>query len=161
PPPNVLPVYVLLLTAGVLLFGVAALSDDRTSAQVLALLANATATGTPEPSSTATPTATATPANTGTPTPTFTPSVTPTPSTTATRTPSPTPSDTPTFTPTPTPEEHYWMSRPISAENQDFMNPTYLYGTYGDGTYYLHRGVDFDNNDIGVPVYAAAAGTVV
>ena len=41
------------------------------------------------------------------------------------------------------------------------MNPTYLYGTYGDGTYYLHRGVDFDNNDIGVPVYAAAAGTVI
>lgn len=53
------------------------------------------------------------------------------------------------------------MSRPIGPENQDFMNPTYLYGTYGDGTYYLHRGVDFDNNDIGVPVYAAAEGTVM
>ena len=41
------------------------------------------------------------------------------------------------------------------------MNPTYLYGTYGDGSLYLHRGVDFDMNPVGVPIYAAGDGTVV
>jgi murein DD-endopeptidase MepM/ murein hydrolase activator NlpD len=41
------------------------------------------------------------------------------------------------------------------------MNPTYLYGTYGDGSLFLHRGVDFDMNPVGVPVYAAGDGTVV
>ena len=41
------------------------------------------------------------------------------------------------------------------------MNPTYLFGTYGDGSLYLHRGVDFDRNPVGVPIYAAADGTVI
>lgn len=41
------------------------------------------------------------------------------------------------------------------------MNPTYLYGTYGDGSLYLHRGVDFDNNKVGTPVMAANDGLVV
>ena len=41
------------------------------------------------------------------------------------------------------------------------MNPTYLYGTYGDGSLLLHRGVDFDQNPVGVPIYAVGDGTVV
>lgn len=41
------------------------------------------------------------------------------------------------------------------------MNPVYPYGSYGDGTLFLHRGVDFDGNPIGTPVLAAAGGRVV
>ncbi len=145
----------LLFIAGLLLCAIGTLANDASAKTLLAFL------NTPTPSITPTATMTATPTTTSTPTITQTPSHTPTPSKTATRTPSPTPSHTPTPTATPTPEEHFWMSRPIGPENQDFMNPTYLYGTYGDGTYYLHHGVDFDNNNVGVPVYAAADGAVV
>jgi murein DD-endopeptidase MepM/ murein hydrolase activator NlpD len=42
------------------------------------------------------------------------------------------------------------------------MNPTYPYGSYGnDGSLYLHRGVDFDNNKVGTPVLSASDGTVI
>jgi murein DD-endopeptidase MepM/ murein hydrolase activator NlpD len=54
-----------------------------------------------------------------------------------------------------------WLARPISPQHQDYINPTYPYGSFGDGTFYLHRGVDFDNNPVGTPLYAVANGTII
>lgn len=146
--PSLSALLVLLLSVGLLLI-VGVLSNAPMANSLQAILF------------TATPTITPTPTLTQTPTPTSTPTQTLTPSATPTRTPTPTPSQTPTVTPTPTPEEHQWLARPIGPQNQDYMSPTYLYGTYGDGTLYLHRGVDFDDNPIGTPVLAVGDGTVV
>src|SRR5437762_1073985 len=78
-------------------------------------IAKVTPTMTLTPAITRTPTRTTSPTITQTPTKTFTPTQTPT------RTPSPTHTPTPTITPTPPPEEHYWLSRPISPQYQDYM----------------------------------------
>jgi murein DD-endopeptidase MepM/ murein hydrolase activator NlpD len=144
-----------MLVGGLLLCSVGFFANDTNASRVLAVFASATPTVTLTPTVTPTPTITRTPTRTSTPTITLTPTKSPTPSTTPTRTPSP------TITPTPLPQEHYWLNRPISTQYQDYMNPTYLYGTYGDGSLYLHRGVDFDMNPVGVPIYAAGDGTVV
>ena len=146
--------FILMLVGGMLLCGAGIFASDAHMGLAFALFVTATPTFTRTPTITQTPTITPTPSRTPTPTITLTPTKSPTPSITPTRTPSP------TSTPTPLPQEHFWLSRPISPQNQDFMNPTYLYGSYGDGML-LHRGVDFDQNPVGVPVYAAADGTVV
>ncbi|MBI1800379.1 MAG: M23 family metallopeptidase [Chloroflexi bacterium] len=95
------------------------------------------------------------------PSPTPTPQPTAPPAPEKTLPPTGTATQSPTPSPTPTPPEHYWLARPIGSQNQDYMNPTYLYGTYGDGSLYLHRGVDFDGNSVGTPVLAAGAGAVI
>ena len=90
-----------------------------------------------------------------------------------THTPSSTPSPFPTraigstLTPMPTlaplsnlPEPHYWLGRPVPHGHQDFVEPTYRYGTTQGGELRPHHGVDFDNF-IDTPVIAAASGRVI
>ena len=128
-----------------------------------------TLTPTVTPSSTVTPTAsntyTPSPTTTHTPTSTFTSTFTPT----ATFTPTPFPTRVPGATYTPVsiygslsmiPQEHFWMHRPIPSENQDFIEPTYRYGSTQGGTLRPHHGVYFDN-DRGTPVLSTNAGMVV
>jgi len=161
PPPSaygVVALFALLMCAGLVLCVTGLFANETTAGAIMQFFATATPTITPTPTVTRTPTITPTPTKTATPT------FTPTPSQTPTKTLTPTITKTPTITPTPTPvppQEHYWLGRPISAAYQDYMNPTYLYGTYGDGSLYLHRGVDFDNNKVGTPVLAANDGLVV
>ncbi len=119
----------------------------------------ATPTVTPSPTETFTPTRTATA--------TFTPTVTYTPTPTATPTPFPTRVPGATHTPAPTyaplaalPDAHLWLQRPIPAGSQDYLEPTYRYGSTQGGTLRPHHGVDFDNPR-GTLALAADAGRVV
>lgn len=109
--------------------------------------------GTPTPSPTATFTATAT--------------RTPTASATATLSPTTTPTPTPTATATAIPKQppvtlsgHFWLSRPISPEFNDWVAHFYPYGSTADGQYPIHHGVEFVN-DTGTPIQAVAPGQVI
>ncbi|MGM0400125.1 MAG: M23 family metallopeptidase [Chloroflexota bacterium] len=104
----------------------------------------------------ATATSTRTPSPTLTDTPQITPSITPSPtsSPTPTHTPNPSPS------PTSTPADHYWLERPIVPEGDDRVARFYDYASRADGTYPIHRGVEFVN-DSGTPALAVASGSVI
>lgn len=56
-------------------------------------------------------------------------------------------------------QDHYWLERPIPPSGTDWVDYTYAYGSRGDGTLRVHRGVEFVN-PMGTPVLAAADGTV-
>lgn len=93
--------------------------------------------------------------------PTATPTPSPTPTSTATATPSPSP--TPTVTPTPQPPiptDHLWLRSPIGPGGNANVDRFYPYGSTGGGTLRIHHGVEFQN-PLGVPVVAAAEGTVI
>lgn len=68
----------------------------------------------------------------------------------------------PTDTPTPMPprEDHYWLERPIAPSGTNWVDYSYSYGSRGDGSLRVHRGVEFVN-PAGTPIMASAAGTVV
>jgi murein DD-endopeptidase MepM/ murein hydrolase activator NlpD len=92
---------------------------------------------------------TSTPSPTSTPAPTYTPTFTPVP--------------TATSTPTPEivgPQDHYWLARPFTMENNNEPTRFYPYGSTGRGRYRIHHGSDFPN-PFGTPVYAAASGRVI
>jgi murein DD-endopeptidase MepM/ murein hydrolase activator NlpD len=103
-----------------------------------------------------------TPTQTGaiaSPIPTWTPSVTPAvPTLVATR--------IATFTPPRLPadmrdgRDHYWFDRPIPADQVNWTDRIYPYGSTRGGLLPTHRGVEFINPE-GVPVLAAGDGTVV
>ena len=125
----------------------------------------ASITPTATPTVTSSPTATFTPTRTATAT--FTPTVTYTPTPTHTPTPFPTRVPGATHTPAPTyaplaalPDAHLWLQRPIPAGSQDYLEPTYRYGSTQGGTLRPHHGVDFDNPR-GTLALAADAGRVV
>ena len=56
-------------------------------------------------------------------------------------------------------EDHYWLRRPIAPDANDAVARTYPYGSRGDGSYPIHRGVEFVN-PIGTPIRAVGPGTV-
>lgn len=56
--------------------------------------------------------------------------------------------------------DHYWLARPIGAEDTDSIELYYPYASKGDGTYPIHHGVEFEN-PMGTPILAVAAGTIV
>ncbi|NLD71741.1 MAG: M23 family metallopeptidase [Chloroflexi bacterium] len=63
--------------------------------------------------------------------------------------------------PSPPPrEDHYWLIRPIGPTGNDWVDYSYPYGSRGDGTLHVHRGVEFVNGD-GTPVLATATGRVL
>ncbi len=92
---------------------------------------------------------TSTPSPTSTPAPTYTPTFTPVP--TATSTPTPEIAE---------PQDHYWLARPFSTENNNEPTRFYPYGSTGRGKYRIHHGADFPN-PFRTPVYAAASGRVI
>ncbi len=108
------------------------------------------------------PTSSATVASTQSLSPTFTNTVQITPS--ATPSPTSSPKETPTASATPlptsTPSDHYWLERPITPEGNDRVARFYDYASRMDGTYPVHRGVEFVN-DLGTPTLAVAPGTVI
>jgi hypothetical protein len=57
-------------------------------------------------------------------------------------------------------EGHFIFQRPIHLPANDLVDETYLYGSTANGTREPHHGVEFPNSS-GIPVYAAASGTVV
>ncbi|MHB1294436.1 MAG: M23 family metallopeptidase [Anaerolineae bacterium] len=70
---------------------------------------------------------------------------------------------TPTATPQPTAaprSDHYWLERPIGPEYVQSPDISYLYGSRGDGSLAVHRGVELVN-DVGTPVLSTASGTIV
>lgn len=86
---------------------------------------------------------------------------------TATAAPQPTATITPVPSPTPSPtpdggtaEDHFWLTRPFSAPDNDAVERTYPYGSRGDGTMAIHHGVELVN-PMGTTIRAAADGTVV
>ena len=104
-------------------------------------------TDTPYPTATLTPTATATATSTPTPFHTRVPGATHTPQ--------------PTYAPVIVlPEAHFWLHRPIPETDQDYLAPTYRYGSTQGGTLRPHHGVDFEN-ERGTPVLAADTGSVI
>jgi len=114
----------------------------------------------PPPSPTLTPAPSNTPTTAPTTLPTLTATSTVWASATATRTSTATPTITATPTPTP-PPDHYWLRRPLGPDAVDRSAARfYPYGSRGDGTYFLHHGVDMVN-PMGTQVLAAADGTVV
>jgi len=72
-------------------------------------------------------------------------------------------------TPTPTllppisdeslPDDHYWFTRPISNDDQDYLDRTYPYGGTSGGRLRPHTGGDFANPE-GIIVESAGTGTV-
>ena len=58
------------------------------------------------------------------------------------------------------PQVHFWLQRPIPAGDQDYLAPTYRYGSTQGGTLRPHHGIDFEN-ERGTPVLAADAGSVI
>jgi len=63
--------------------------------------------------------------------------------------------------PTPPPRiDHYWIERPIGPEGYSRVDYTYPYGSRGDGTLPVHRGVEFVNPS-GTPILAVAPGVIV
>jgi len=71
----------------------------------------------------------------------------------------PVPSPTPTHVP-PNYADHLILSRPVSAEDNDWVARFYPYGSRGDGAYPPHHGVEFVN-PTGTQVRAVSDGTVV
>ena len=53
-----------------------------------------------------------------------------------------------------------WLERPIAAEDNDYIDQTYRYGSTMGGNFQQHQGVEFNNPD-GTAVLAAGPGTVV
>jgi len=130
-----------------------------------------TMTLTPTITLTASITPTSIPTDTPYPTATFTPTATATATSTPTSTLTPTPFHTrvpgATHTPQHTyaplivlPEAHFWLHRPIPEAGQDYLAPTYRYGSTQGGTLRPHHGVDFEN-ERGTPVLSADTGSVV
>jgi hypothetical protein len=82
--------------------------------------------------------------------------------------PTPLPSVTPTHQVTCDPfiadfcvtEGHFIFQRPIHPPWNDWVDPTYLYGSTQNGTREPHHGVEFPNPS-GTPIYAAGRGTVI
>ncbi len=73
----------------------------------------------------------------------------------------PSPPTTPGPSPSPSPlSDHYWLQRPIAPEENDRVARFYPYASRADGTYPVHRGVEFVNPS-DTPVLAAAPGTIV
>lgn len=67
----------------------------------------------------------------------------------------------PTVSPTPPPRvDHYWIDRPIGPDGQNRVDYSYPYGSRGDGTLPIHRGVEFVNPS-GTPIVAVAPGVIV
>lgn len=109
----------------------------------------------------ATSTITITPTSTHTNTSTFTPTNTPTPTMFPTRDPSATSTIVPTYLPiSDLPEPHFWLDRPISDEYNDYVIPTYRYGSTQGGILRVHHGVDFVNS-LGTPIKSTISGKVV
>ncbi len=116
---------------------------------------------TPLPSSTASPFPTITLAPTALPTRTATD--TPLPSPTLSATPAITSPLSATATRTPRPlVQHFLLGRPVSPNaTRTIPDPVYLYGTTEGGQLPVHHGEDFDQNQVGTPLYAVADGTIV
>jgi hypothetical protein len=55
---------------------------------------------------------------------------------------------------------HTWFQRPISRNEQPFIDQTYRYGSTMGGNFQPHQGVEF-NNPTGTPVEAIGSGVVV
>ena len=55
---------------------------------------------------------------------------------------------------------HFILQRPIHPPANDLVDETYLYGSTANGTREPHHGIEFPNKS-GMPIYAAANGTVV
>ena len=58
------------------------------------------------------------------------------------------------------PPRSAWFRRPISLDDQPYMDQTYRYGSTFGGTFQPHQGVEFNNPD-GTPVRAIGNGLVV
>ena len=56
-------------------------------------------------------------------------------------------------------EAHFWLTKPLTADQPLALNLTYPYGSDGNGRYLLHNGLD-SLADKGVDVLAAGAGMV-
>lgn len=140
---------------------IVALEAPRVAALVVAPTATITASWTPLPSPTPSPTASLTPsaAATETPAPSATFMATPTPA----GSPRAKATTLPLATGTPRPiSAHFLFGRPLAADAPaPAPDWVYLYGTTELGQYEVHHGVDFDQNPIGVPVYAVGDGTIV
>ncbi|MDX1660189.1 MAG: peptidoglycan DD-metalloendopeptidase family protein [Gemmatimonadota bacterium] len=55
--------------------------------------------------------------------------------------------------------EHFWFRRPVSAEDNPYLDQTYLYGSTMGGNFQQHQGVEF-NDPEGTAVRAIGDGTV-
>ncbi|MGE5140925.1 MAG: peptidoglycan DD-metalloendopeptidase family protein [Rudaea sp.] len=104
------------------------------------------------------PPASPTPApRTSTPVPTPVPTDTQIPSATPTRIPTAEPTAAQTAVPV---DEHLFLERPVSPDDEDQPAWFYLYGTTEQGELRVHHGVEFVNPE-GTPLLAVADGTVV
>ncbi len=54
---------------------------------------------------------------------------------------------------------HFWFRRPIAAEDDPYLDQTYLYGSTMGGNFQQHQGVEF-NNPEGTDVHAIGDGVV-
>ncbi|MGH7537177.1 MAG: peptidoglycan DD-metalloendopeptidase family protein [Gemmatimonadales bacterium] len=66
----------------------------------------------------------------------------------------------PAVSDSPTPLRHTWFRRPISLEDQPYIDQTYRFGSTMGGNFQPHQGVEFNNPD-GTPVHAIGDGEVV
>jgi murein DD-endopeptidase MepM/ murein hydrolase activator NlpD len=55
---------------------------------------------------------------------------------------------------------HTWFRRPISPDDQPYIDQTYRFGSTMGGNFQAHQGVEFNNRD-GTPVHAIGDGVVV
>jgi murein DD-endopeptidase MepM/ murein hydrolase activator NlpD len=60
----------------------------------------------------------------------------------------------------PTAPRHTWFRRPISLDDQPYIDQTYRFGSTMGGNFQPHQGVEFNNSD-GTPVHAIGDGEVV
>ena len=60
----------------------------------------------------------------------------------------------------PTAPRHTWFRRPISLEDQPYIDQTYRFGSTMGGNFQPHQGIEFNNPD-GTPVHAIGDGEVV
>tara|TARA_Y100001970_G_C14234537_1_gene860919 strand:+ start:270 stop:1154 length:885 start_codon:yes stop_codon:yes gene_type:complete len=58
------------------------------------------------------------------------------------------------------PKRDFWLQRPISSKNNDYISPTYRYGSTQGGLLRVHHGVDFVNT-LDTSVYSTTNGKVV
>ena len=58
------------------------------------------------------------------------------------------------------PLKHTWFRRPISLDDQPYIDQTYRFGSTMGGNFQPHQGVEFNNPD-GTPVHAIGDGEVV
>ena len=158
----------------------AAASPTATSQPQPLAAPSATATTFPSPPASATPAPSSTPTGTATPTDTATPTETPTQTATATETATrrpealPCPAELPvrpdynryylSGEPWPTPDPagapaHFWLNKPLPGGGRLLTNQWFPYG-YDASRYLLHNGTDVAE-DLGTPVLAVAAGTIV